>query len=117
MSTKRETLIICLGLAVCCASLPVTGATLKWPKAEEGIKIYSYPEDQAVLTNGTACFTVVAETVSTKKTGLTYQWQKNGTNIAGATEPSLILTNVQVTNVGFYTVVVKRGSSSITVGS
>src|SRR5882762_7653528 len=117
MITNKERLIICAGLVLCCASVPVQGANPKWPKPEKGIKIYSYPEDQVVLTNGTACFTVVPETVSKTKTTLTYQWKKNGTNIPSMTDPSLILTNVQGSDVGFYTVVIMHGGSSVTVGS
>jgi hypothetical protein len=40
---------------------------------------------------------------------LTYQWQYRGTNIAGATNSSLTLTNVQLTNFGFYSVIVSNG--------
>ena len=46
--------------------------------------------------------------------GLSYQWQFDGTNIAGATNASLTLTNVQITNDGVYTVVVSDGDASVT---
>jgi len=36
---------------------------------------------------------------------LTYQWQFDGTNIAGATTTSLALVNLQLTNAGTYTIV------------
>ena len=45
---------------------------------------------------------------------LSYQWQFNGTNIAGATNAALTLTNVQFTNAGVYTVIVTSGASSTT---
>jgi alpha-tubulin suppressor-like RCC1 family protein len=39
---------------------------------------------------------------------LGYQWQFNGTNIAGATTGSLTVSNAQATNVGAYTVIVSN---------
>jgi len=82
-------------------------ADLQLPKADKNILVFSVPEDQVILTNGTACFTVVATARKTNDT-LYYQWQKNKSNIPGATEPSLIITNVQVPDVGFYTCTVSR---------
>jgi hypothetical protein len=67
------------------------------------IIILSKPEDRIAPTNGTALFAVVAEPGPGKSgDSLTFQWQKNGYNIAGATGPSLVLTNVNVSDVGFY---------------
>jgi len=43
---------------------------------------------------------------------LTYQWQCNGTNILGATNSTLALTSLQLSNSGYYTVVI---SNSLTV--
>ncbi|HUR44926.1 MAG TPA: hypothetical protein VMZ27_03540, partial [Candidatus Saccharimonadales bacterium] len=45
---------------------------------------------------------------------LTYQWRFKGSNILGATQPTLTVTNVQVSNGGDYSVVVSDGSASIT---
>jgi hypothetical protein len=45
---------------------------------------------------------------------LTYQWQKNGKNITGATSSSLTLTNLKTTNNGSYTVVVTNAGGSVT---
>ncbi len=45
---------------------------------------------------------------------LSYQWQWNGTNIANATNASLVLTNVQFTNDGTYTVVITNVAGSVT---
>ncbi|HEY3913429.1 MAG TPA: immunoglobulin domain-containing protein, partial [Verrucomicrobiae bacterium] len=48
-----------------------------------------------------------------------YQWQFDGTNIAGATNSSLVLTDLQTSNAGTYTVIVSdplaTNSSSTTV--
>jgi hypothetical protein len=37
---------------------------------------------------------------------LAYQWQYNGTNVAGATTPQLALPNVQLSSAGTYSVLV-----------
>jgi lysophospholipase L1-like esterase len=37
---------------------------------------------------------------------LRYQWQKDGAVLAGATNPSLVITNLQMTNAGAYSVLV-----------
>src|SRR5208337_5161023 len=54
---------------------------------------------------------------------LSYQWQFNGTNIANATNATLTLTNVQITNDGVYTVSVSNlvgvttsSNATLTVG-
>jgi hypothetical protein len=39
---------------------------------------------------------------------LSYQWQFNGTNLAGATDATLALTNVQLTQSGIYTLIVSN---------
>ena len=45
---------------------------------------------------------------------LAYQWQFNGTNIAGATNAALTLTNVGLTNAGDYTVILSNKAGSVT---
>lgn len=45
---------------------------------------------------------------------LSYQWQFNQTNIAGATNSFLVLTNAQLTNSGSYDVVVSDTNGSVT---
>jgi hypothetical protein len=45
---------------------------------------------------------------SSSSGSLSYQWQYNGTNIASATNASLTLANVQITNDGIYTVTVSN---------
>jgi uncharacterized repeat protein (TIGR02543 family) len=66
----------------------------------------------ASLTNNvgtTATFTVAAT-----GTGLAYQWQFNGANIAGATASTYSKTNVQTTNAGSYTVTITNTVGSVT---
>ena len=56
----------------------------------------------------TATFTVVA----TGATG--YQWKKNGVDVSGATSATLTISNAQLSDAGFYTVVVSNGAGSVT---
>jgi len=81
----------------------VTGTTVEPPT------IISQPESQTVTAG-----TNVTLTVEAGGTDLTYQWQHNGTNIAGATDSSLSLTNVQQTDAGTYTVIVTNPGGSTT---
>ncbi len=62
----------------------------------------------SVAVGGTATLNV------TPVSGATYQWQRNGLAIAGATNAVLTLTNVQPANAGIYTVVVTSGAVSTT---
>ena len=59
----------------------------------------SQPSSQTVLVGGTAVFNAVA----TGTTNISYQWDKNGAPITGATSSTLTLTNVQATDDGSYT--------------
>ena len=71
--------------------------------------IITQPANQTVFVGGIARFSVVA----TGPLPLTYQWSFNGTNISGATNTSLILTNVQLSQAGYYTVLVSNPFGSI----
>ena len=72
--------------------------------------ITTQPTDQTVAPGQTATFTVVANST----VQLTYQWQKNGMPIDGATNPTLTLNNVQLADVGYYTVVVGSSAGNTT---
>ena len=67
------------------------------------------PAATTVLVGGTAQFSVVA----TGQAPLTYHWQFNGTNLPGATNAALMLTNVQTGMGGNYTVRVSNGLGSV----
>ena len=72
--------------------------------------ITSQPQSLTVTNGNSANFTVV---VSGTAPG--YQWRFNLTNnLVGATSASLVLTNVQATNAGDYTVVVTNAAGSVT---
>src|SRR4029077_19056851 len=60
------------------------------------------PTDQYQLPGGNVTFSARG----TGLYGVTYQWQTNGVNLAGATNVTLTLTNVQSGQLGGYDVVV-----------
>jgi hypothetical protein len=62
--------------------------------------IASQPTNQTVQAGSTANFAVTA----TGPKPFSYQWNYNGTNIAGATNATLTLTNVQTSQAGNYAV-------------
>ena len=74
--------------------------------------IVTQPQSQSVATGGTATLTSVA--IGSQPLG--YQWLFNGTNLNGATNSVLTLTNAQASNSGSYAVVVTNtwGSTSST---
>ena len=64
------------------------------------------PASQTVGLGSNAVLSVVAS----GSLPLSYQWQFNGTNLAGATQTALSLTAAQPTNSGVYTVVISNPS-------
>jgi hypothetical protein len=67
-----------------------------------GPLIFSQPQSQSVRISSDATFQVLAASMRP----LSYQWQFNGDNIAGATSSSYTRTNAQLSDAGFYTVIV-----------
>ena len=75
--------------------------------------IIQQPVNVTTNVGGMAAFSVTVSNISTLP--LSYQWWFNTTNIlAGATNASLTLTNVQMTNAGIYSVVVTNVAGSVT---
>lgn len=72
--------------------------------------ITAQPQNQIQPPGSTVLFSVTA----TGTPPLRYQWQFNGTNILGATNAILTLTNVQSANSGNYAVIVSNGGGSVT---
>lgn len=66
--------------------------------------ITSQPQDETAVVGSTVTFVVSAGGAPP----LSYQWQFNGTNTAGATASSLTLTNVQPDQAGSYLVIVSN---------
>lgn len=68
------------------------------------------PASQTVPTNANVFFSVAATGTGT----LTYQWQKAGVDIPGATSATLPLTGVSAADAGNYAVVVTNAGGSVT---
>ena len=76
----------------------------------KAVEIAIQPQSQALGTGGNAQFTVAA----TGLAPLTYQWAFNGANIAGATNSSLTISNIQPANGGNYAAVVSNSFGAVT---
>ena len=72
--------------------------------------ITSQPVSQTNIVAATASFSVSASGTPAPN----YQWQFNGASLLNQTNTSLVLTNVQLTNAGSYTVVVTNAAGSVT---
>jgi hypothetical protein len=72
--------------------------------------ITTQPLSQMTTQAQSASFSVVA----TGTGQLNYQWSLNGSDLPGATASTLVLTNVQTTDAGSYTVVVTNSWGSVT---
>jgi hypothetical protein len=70
--------------------------------------ITNQPVSLTNFTGTSATFTVNAGGLAP----LFYQWQMNGSPLAGATDSSLSLTNIQFTNAGAYSVVITNSDGS-----
>ena len=70
----------------------------------------THPTSQSVAPGASATFSASA----TSSIAITYQWQKDGVSIPGATNATLTVNNVQVANLGNYTLVATNASGSTT---
>jgi hypothetical protein len=75
--------------------------------------ISTQPTGQSVALYSSATFSVAATGVPVPS----YQWMFNGSPVAGATNPSLTIGEVQAANLGSYSVAVTNSSGSATSGS
>ncbi len=72
--------------------------------------ITTQPLPQSAFTGGTASFSVVASGATS------YQWRKNGVDIAGATSATYSLSSIKVSDAGAYSVVASN-SAGLTASS
>ena len=91
------------------AAIYIAGSGGKCPPTPTSPSIIEPPASQAVAAGRTVNFSVIA--VGTLP--LSYQWEFNGTNIAGATNTTLTLTNVQLSQAGNYAVLVTNFYGSV----
>jgi hypothetical protein len=73
------------------------------------IVVQPQPQTACVNLNQSATFSVTAT-----GSGITYQWMKNGVNIAGATAASYTINNVTSADLGYYEVVVTNTNGTVT---
>ncbi len=74
------------------------------------VSIITQPQGWTNLPGTTALFLVSAAGTPP----LSFQWRFNGTNLPGATQYGLTITNAQIPNAGMYTVVVTNSFSAVT---
>ena len=67
------------------------------------------PESQVVRLGSNACFTVAVAPAASA----TFQWLRNGTNLPGATQTTLLFSNAQYAASGFYSVAVTVDGSTL----
>ena len=91
-------------------SVTSNGAMLTVTAAVVAPTITSHPQGQSVNAGASVAFTVTASGT----TPFTYQWRKDGSNLAGATNSTFTLGNVQAAEAGIYTVVVGNSAGSTT---
>jgi uncharacterized repeat protein (TIGR01451 family) len=72
--------------------------------------ITNQPINQSVSLGNMVTLTVGASGYSP----LFYQWQLDGTNLPGATDPSLVLTNTTLADAGIYSVTVTNAEGTVT---
>jgi hypothetical protein len=77
------------------------------------VAISTPPQDQAVVTGSNATFSVTASGA----TPISYFWQSNGTNIPGATNSTFTVTNAQLAQAGYYTVLLSNAVSTTSVSA
>ena len=70
--------------------------------------ISGQPTNTSVVAGQSASFTVVASGA-----GLRYQWRVGGTPVSGATNSTVLLTNLQLTQGGLYDVVVHNAAGAV----
>jgi rhamnogalacturonyl hydrolase YesR len=95
-------------------SITSSSATLTLTAAALAPNITTQPASGTVTAGATASFSVVA----TGTAPLSYQWKKNGTNIAGATSASYMTPATTVADSGTtFSVVVSNSVNSVSSGS
>ena len=82
------------------------------PRSGDVLSVTSSPVGMTRLAGETPFFEVTAAATGP----VTYQWRKNGSDISGATSSMLILDEIDGSDAGNYTVLLRRGTASVTTG-
>ncbi|HRE80569.1 MAG TPA: immunoglobulin domain-containing protein, partial [Opitutaceae bacterium] len=72
--------------------------------------IASQPQAVSATVGGNASFTVTAA----GSVPMSFAWMKDGVEIAGAVQPTLVLSNLQLSDRGHYTVIVRNAGGIVT---
>lgn len=91
-------------------SVTSNSASLTVSTAPAAPTFTTQPASQVANAGGSATFTAVATGTPTP----TYQWQKDGVNLAGATSASLTIASLIPTDAGNYAVVASNSQGSVT---
>ncbi|GEP42010.1 immunoglobulin domain-containing protein [Brevifollis gellanilyticus] len=75
-----------------------------------GLTVTTQPVSQTVNPGASLSFTCAAEGGLGAPPTITYQWRRNGINIANATTPTLSLTNVQQVSEGEFDCVIRKNT-------
>ena len=86
------------------------GVVTTLPIVGEIPTITTQPASQTVIAGNSASFSVVATGYGT----LTYQWKKDGSDIAGAAAATYTISSSATTSAGSYTVAVTNAAGSVT---
>lgn len=105
--TLRQIVFVLVTAAIALADINAQSQNSTAILQPEFAKIILQPEDQLVCIGSNATFTVKA----TNADG--YQWLRNGTAIADATNSGLTIQNAQTTDVGFYSCNIFKNNQSV----
>jgi|GEM_PF-2928846 len=83
------------------SNVPITGSTAVFLAADPQITQPPFPTNQTVCLGSSVTYTVAVT-----GNNVIYQWQKDGTDIAGATSATLKLNNLQTADGGSYVCIV-----------
>ncbi len=75
--------------------------------------VVQQPVNQTAMIGGTITFTAAASGAFP----ISFQWQRNGTNLVGATNTVLTITNIQPADAGLYSVVIHNSFGTATSDS
>jgi hypothetical protein len=92
------------------ATAPTLTIEFTVPAQATSPTITAQPQNQTVAPGASVSFAITANGTAP----LSYQWKFNDSDVAGATNPTLTLSNVQAANAGSYSVVVSNAGGSVT---
>ena len=119
MLTVAPVTVTQAGLRFRCVATNSGGAV---PTTAARLSVVSAPVAPVVAIQSSGAGTSVGGTVTLTSTvtgtmPLTYQWQRNGADLPGAAQPTLVIVNAQAAHLGTYTLKVTNASETTTSGA